>query len=265
MKDNPRVGEGDKLPKAMIDVMWKSIITRGDENNFKRVKKYLYNMLYGSITPANSKSRACFKYLFFPDLSEGPFFSAKFCAIDISMPEKIRIFEESNSAFLDKKIVKNHSDLAGSTINKDSWNCVYFRSEFEDFTDIMSRFPHTANFLNRNRVATEALFSRLLPNSYISNHSDRANYVTTIHIPLNRSTGFLTVGDKSIDYSELDPICFDSTFFHSVSNDTEKNRDILLFNIWHPELTDDEIWALKLIRSKWWTDVKFDPDKGFLY
>jgi len=40
-------------------------------------------------------------------------------------------------------------------------------------------------------------------------------------------------------------VFFDDTFEHHVWNRTNQERVVLLFDVWHPELAEDEIDAIK--------------------
>ena len=124
-------------------------------------------------------------------------------------------------------------------------------------------FPATSRYLRRHRLATEALYSRLAPQTTIEPHSDCANYVATVHLPLADSPATIRVDGIEKGYVAGQTIFFDSSFTHSVENGGRDARDILLFNVWHPELSDDEVTALGMIRELWPASTAFDPDTGF--
>ena len=46
-------------------------------------------------------------------------------------------------------------------------------------------------------------------------------------------------------------LLFDDAFVHSVWNETDKERAVLLCDIWHPDLSADEI-------ASWWLHLHHD-------
>jgi aspartate beta-hydroxylase len=55
----------------------------------------------------------------------------------------------------------------------------------------------------------------------------------------------MEVGGELVRWRVGEPVFFDDTFEHHVWNRTNQERVVLLFDVWHPELADDEIDAIK--------------------
>jgi aspartate beta-hydroxylase len=55
----------------------------------------------------------------------------------------------------------------------------------------------------------------------------------------------MQVGDEIVKWEVGKPIFFDDCYSHHVWNRTKSDRVVLLFDMWHPELTHDEIEAIK--------------------
>lgn len=252
------------VAEEMIQGIWSGISGRG-LGHLDRVKAYLFNMLDGEATPSNRPDRELFKHLYVPGLRAGPYFDPGKLSPLNGAAELAAIQKEAREAFRQKNLLTDHSDLVvGSTPSAQAgWDCLYFRKEFADVDETQRLFPATSAYLRRHRLATEALFSRLAPKTRIEPHSDCANYVATVHLPLTDSTASICVADVEKGYVAGKAIFFDSSFVHSVENAAAFPRDILLFNVWHPDLSDDEVAALKLIRHLWSHSVAFDPDNGF--
>ncbi len=252
------------VAEEMIQTIWSSLCDRG-LGHLDRVHGYLFNMLDGRATPENRPERELFRHLYVPGLKPGPYFdSGDLLQLD-SAAELAAIQEEARSAFLQQALLTDHSDLVigNAPAAQAGWNCLYFRKEFVDLDETNRLFPATSAYLRRHRLATEALYSRLAPQTSIEPHSDCANYVATVHLPLADSLASISVANEVKGYSAGKVIFFDSSFTHSVENASAYPRDILLFNVWHPELSDDEVASLKLIRQLWGRSVAFDPDTGF--
>lgn len=252
------------VAEEMIQGIWSRISSRG-LGHLDRIKDYLFNMLDGEATPANSPDRELFRYLYVPGLGAGPYFDPEILPRLQGKAELAAIQEEAREAFRQRNLLTDHSDLVvgNAPSAQAGWDCLYFRKEFADIGETHRLFPATSDYLRRHRLATEALFSRLAPQTSIEPHSDCANYVATVHLPLTDSTASIFVAGIKKGYAAGETVFFDSTFVHSVENPAILPRDILLFNVWHPDLSDEEVAALELIRHFWVRSVAFDPDDGF--
>lgn len=251
-------------PEEIIQAIWSSLCDRG-LGHLDRVHEYLSNMLDGSATPENGPQRELFRNLYVPDLSSEPYFDPAILPQLGGATELAAIQEEARSAFAQGALLTDHSDLVvgNAPSVRAGWDCLYFRREFVDVDETHRLFPATSRYLRRHRLATEALYSRLAPQTTIEPHSDCANYVATVHLPLTDSPATIRVSDIEKGYVAGQTIFFDSSFIHSVENGASNARDILLFNVWHPELSDDEVTALTMIRELWPASTAFDPDTGF--
>jgi aspartate beta-hydroxylase len=95
-------------------------------------------------------------------------------------------------------------------------------------------------------------FSALKPNSRINAHYAPCNLRLRCHFPLLVPEGedcAIRVGDEVKGWEEGEPLLFDDSFEHEVwyqnsaaedKSVTGEDRVVLLFDIWHPDLTIDE-------------------------
>jgi hypothetical protein len=90
--------------------------------------------------------------------------------------------------------------------------------------------------------APELFLSRLEPNTVIPPHYGISNLKLTVHLPINVNTdSVLTAGDVSQSWDgKRDIIIFDDSFLHSAKNDGKSSRTVLIFDVWHPDLSKDE-------------------------
>jgi aspartate beta-hydroxylase len=58
----------------------------------------------------------------------------------------------------------------------------------------------------------------------------------------------LRVGSNVVSWQEGRCLVFDDSFEHEVWNKSDRERDVLLIQLWHPDLTEAEVWALKELR-----------------
>ena len=90
--------------------------------------------------------------------------------------------------------------------------------------------------------AATALFSKLRPNTRIPPHHGMVNTRLICHLPLivPENCGALRVGNEQRSWVEGEMLIFDDSMLHEAWNDSDEERVVLLFDIWRPELTDDE-------------------------
>ena len=127
------------------------------------------------------------------------------------------------------------------------WGAFYFWKDGEIVPENAARCPRTMNVMAevpltrvKNR-SPSVLFSLLRPGARIPPHSGFVNTRLICHLPLivPRDCGF-RVGNDTRTPVEGKIWLFDDTIEHEAWNGSEQTRVILLFEIWRPELTDDE-------------------------
>ena len=114
-------------------------------------------------------------------------------------------------------------------------------------------FPKTANFVRESGIpAMEVFFASMKPNTDIKMHSDFTNFVLTSHLALDipesgSNKCRLTVGDETRQWINGQITLFDTSIMHDARNEADRTRYILMFRLWHPELTAIERDALQFI------------------
>ena len=94
-----------------------------------------------------------------------------------------------------------------------------------------------------------AYFSTISKNTIITKHSGVSNLKLRVQIPLfvNKKSIIIVDGVRKI-YKEGDSFIFDDTFQHEVQYlKGDNDRVVLIFDIFHPELTKNEIKAIKIL------------------
>lgn len=108
--------------------------------------------------------------------------------------------------------------------------------------------------------AVEIFFASMQPHSDIKMHSDFTNFVLTSHLAVDipesgNNKCRITVGDDTRQWINGEVSLFDTSIMHDAVNETDQTRYILMFRVWHPDLSDKERQALQFIY-----DVLFIPD-----
>jgi aspartate beta-hydroxylase len=132
------------------------------------------------------------------------------------------------------------------------WRSYHFYRHGLAVAEHLARCPRTAAALARLPLmrisdhAPEAMFSLLAPNTAIPPHTGVINGRLTVHLPLIVPTdcGALKAGDEARGWDEGRCLIFDDSFVHEAWNHSDRLRVVLIFDIWHPDLSAAERDAL---------------------
>ncbi len=132
------------------------------------------------------------------------------------------------------------------------WRSYHFYRHGLAIAEHLARCPRTAAALARLPLmrisdhAPEAMFSLLAPNTAIPPHTGVINGRLTVHLPLivPADCGALKAGDEARGWDEGRCLIFDDSFVHEAWNHSDCLRVVLIFDIWHPDLSAAERGAL---------------------
>ena len=86
-----------------------------------------------------------------------------------------------------------------------------------------------------------AMFSMLAPHTHIPPHTGVSNARLVVHLPLIVPEGCrFRVGSDTRQVREGQAWVFDDTVEHEAWNDSDQLRVVLIFDIWHPDLSPQE-------------------------
>lgn len=114
-------------------------------------------------------------------------------------------------------------------------------------------FPKTAQAVRDAGVpAVEVFFASMEPHSTIQPHSDFTNFVLTSHLALDipysgTNQCRLTIADQTREWINGEVMLFDTSLMHDAVNESDRTRYILMFRVWHPDLSEAERQALQFI------------------
>jgi hypothetical protein len=118
-------------------------------------------------------------------------------------------------------------------------------------TDYCREFPATFELIKSLQIPLAVrgvCFARQAPGSGVQPHSDGRNFILTSHLGLNIPEGcWLEVGGVKQGWQEGKLTTLDTSFVHSTTNPSDKDRHVLILDFWHPELTSSERSALEFI------------------
>ncbi len=135
-----------------------------------------------------------------------------------------------------------------SNLDNDDWSAFYFYQGGLSVPENAERCPLTMAVLDAAPLpqipgsTPHALFSKLAGKARIPPHHGLINTRLICHLPLivPPNCGALRVGSQQRAWREGETLIFDDSMEHEAWNDSTQERVVLLFDIWRPELDDQE-------------------------
>lgn len=134
------------------------------------------------------------------------------------------------------------------------WGAFHLMRGGEPVVENVARCPATMAALGTvpaPRIAgrgPDAMFSLLKPRTHIAPHNGMLNTRLICHLPLIVPDGCrLRVGAETRVWEQDRLLLFDDSIEHEAWNGSDRNRVILLFDIWRPEISAEERAALTIL------------------
>ncbi|HUB85715.1 MAG TPA: aspartyl/asparaginyl beta-hydroxylase domain-containing protein, partial [Rhizomicrobium sp.] len=128
--------------------------------------------------------------------------------------------------------------------NSPDWSAFFFWKDARRFDEACARCPRTAAaidavpLMHATNFGPTVMFSALAPRTHLPPHSSATNARLIVHLPIIVPEGCrFRVGNTTREWREGEAWVFDDTIDHEAWNDSDKNRVILLLDIWNPALT----------------------------
>ena len=135
----------------------------------------------------------------------------------------------------------------GGMLGNLDWSAFYLVKNGQTVAENAGRCPRTLAALGDaplSRVPNRSpsvLFSLLRPGAHIPPHNGFVNTRLICHLPLMVPAKCeFRVGNETREWVEGKALIFDDTMEHEAWNRSGETRVVLLFDIWRPELTDEE-------------------------
>ncbi len=135
-----------------------------------------------------------------------------------------------------------------SLANSNDWGALFLWDYGRLVPENAKLFPKTVKALEAAPLpaipgqAPMALFSKLKPGTKIPPHNGLLNTRLICHLPIivPENCGALRVGNEERPWVEGEMLIFDDSIEHEAWNASEQERVVLLFEVWRPELKDEE-------------------------
>lgn len=139
---------------------------------------------------------------------------------------------------------KEYENTFPALANKDTWQALsIFKDGVED-TSVSKHFPVLLNALKGvpcyglTDSPYEVFFSKLAKGQTIPPHYGLSNHSLTVHLAIDiPSNCYLEVNGERTLWQESKLTIFDDSYLHMAHNGGDRDRVVLIFAIWHPNLT----------------------------
>ncbi|WP_448210940.1 aspartyl/asparaginyl beta-hydroxylase domain-containing protein [Colwellia sp. MEBiC06753] len=157
--------------------------------------------------------------------------------------------DELGEPYLNEKYKsQGFEKLAG---NK-NWTALHLYKDGVLNTQLSQYLPQTMAMLeklplyNLSNRPFEVFYSVLKAGQHITPHYGLSNHSLTVHLPIIvPGEGYIKVADEHQQWQEGQCVAFDDSFIHEAKNLSDQNRVVLIFSIWHPELTSVQQQAIR--------------------
>jgi aspartate beta-hydroxylase len=148
--------------------------------------------------------------------------------------------------YIEPRADRPNRDAMGMVSNPD-WSALFLWKDGEEQPAIARRCPRTMAALAEVPLCRipgrtpSILFSKLKAGARIPPHHGLINTRLICHLPLIVPPGSrFRVGNDVRDWREGHAWAFDDTIEHEAANESDQDRTILIFDVWKPELTEEE-------------------------
>jgi aspartate beta-hydroxylase len=186
---------------------------------------------------------------YFPGLSLTPIYEAQHFSWVKTLEESAAAIREEFLALQRNGVFEKHPQNLAET---GDWSTYYLYSNGHRFTDHCETCPITTNVLENIPGATtagQAYFSLMTGGTHVKAHSGPTNTRIRCHLGLIvPDSSRIRVNETKMNWKELGCIVFDDSVDHEVWN-PDDNRAVLIVDLWHPDLTNTERWAIAEIAN----------------
>ena len=133
--------------------------------------------------------------------------------------------------------LKDHDNWTAAFLMRDGVSDPQWSASCPTVSALMETLPLTAI----QGFSPSVLFSKLKPGARIDPHTGLLNCRLICHLPLVVPAGCgLRVGDERRDVARGEAWAFDDSINHEAWNNSTDDRIVLIFDVWHPDLTEQE-------------------------
>ena len=157
-----------------------------------------------------------------------------------------------------RNVMDSEDGWARNAVPSGQWRLFYLYNQGMKYHENCKKCPRTVELIEdfpsfmQTCPFGNAMFSVLEPGSTIPPHTGACNFRIRCHLSLVAPRGYvLHVGTGRRSWEEGKVLCFDDSYVHSVGDEgvSSQERVVLIFDLWHPEVTTEERRVLSEIFS----------------
>jgi aspartate beta-hydroxylase len=238
--DNPTISLRS-LREALADSMEDEVDapqTKGHDSAAERFHAYFRSLAKGPLKRTSGV---------YPGLAALPWHEpARFSVVAALEDAFVEIRREIRS--LDQHAFHREAERIGRS---GSWNVLMFYERGRKNQRTCTHCPITSEIIESHptvrTLAGLIYVSRLAPGTHIAAHRGPTNMRVRCHLPLLVPDGdcAIRVGEDTRRWEEGRCIVFDDSFDHEAWNHTSSERVVLIVDLWHPDLSPEEIALLE--------------------
>lgn len=204
----------------------------------------------GGSKPIDADPRQLVNTLYFPGISAKPWHDTQDFPWIPPMEAAYETIKDELMNLLDQKTTFNpYQHPYTKELGWQGWNTYSFYRANKWDTEHCKTCPETIKAIqNTPHGLRECMFTQLTPGTHIKPHSGGCNAVLTVHLGLVIPPGCeIRVEDEIRGWEAGKCLIFDDSYMHEVWHRGTETRFVLLWDIWHPDLSTIEINVLNLI------------------
>jgi aspartate beta-hydroxylase len=213
-------------------------------DSLQRVHQYIRNK-FDPLRPGNPTDPLQRPGAYFPGLDSKPIHECSDFPWVAYLEARSDAIKLEFDALRDRGAFRPHPQKLA---DRGQWGAYFFFADGVAFESNCRECPHTAEALRRLPGATlagRAFFSVVAPDTHLKAHCGATNTRLRCHLGLSiPSDSFMRVGTERVRWTEGRCLVFDDSYDHEVRNPSTE-RAVLLFDIWHPGLSEAERWAIQ--------------------
>merc|ERR1711970_1278074 len=229
----------------------------------KRLSEWLYRPRHFSTIESEYTHPYCRPILYIPGIKIKPFYPAR-CAEF----EWIARIEAATSAIRDEflKVSETNPTAVGTYLVPEDmkttvqgWRTFFLvNPQGKQMEENQKMVPKTWEILNSIPgfiPSNMTMFSVLSPGAEIASHAGLTNAAVRIHLPIivpEPAKSVIRVGPKVRTWEQGKILAFNGAYDHQVWNFGTQTRVVLFFDVWHPDLTKEDLEVI----LKSWANIK---------
>lgn len=186
------------------------------------------------------------KHNFYPGLSRQPVLAARRFSIVRALEEAYAEIRAEFRRLISKQAFHQETEKIDRT---GSWDVFMFYELGRRNEEHCALCPTTASVIEKygavHSISSAAYFSILAPHTHVAAHKGPTNMRVRCHFGIEIPEGCrLRVAHQILHWRQGECLVFDDSFTHEVWNDSDKPRAVLVADLWHPDLSSEEVLLL---------------------